>query len=301
MVCRNALFLAVFSFVVCLHATLFAADFNGARALKDVQRAVAFGPRPAGSEASRRMQSWIVQELKAQGWEVVEDRFTARTPVGDLEMCNLIAKKPGLTGRAVALTGHTDTKRFPFRFVGANDGGSSTAVLLELARGLRDQPFRNDVWLVFFDGEEAVREWSDSDSLYGSRHLAGKMASDGSLSRLLALINVDMIGDRDLHLLDEDASTPALRRRLRAAAARLGYSQHVETTPQAVEDDHIPFLQKGVDAIDLIDFDYGPGNAYWHKPEDTLDKLSAESLKITGSLVMEMVRMLEPPAGGVRR
>jgi Zn-dependent M28 family amino/carboxypeptidase len=240
------------------------------------------------------MQSWIVQELKVQGWEVVEDRFTARTPVGDLEMTNLIAKKPGLTGRTIAVTGHTDTKRFPFRFVGANDAGSSTAVLLELARCLKDQRFRNDIWLVFFDGEEAVRDWTETDSLYGSRHLAEKMASDHSLSRLAALINVDMIGDRDLRLLDDDGSTPALRRILREAARRLGYLQHLGTTPQAIEDDHIPFLQQGVKAIDLIDFDYGPGNAYWHTGKDTTDKLSAESLKITGSLVVEMVHLLEP-------
>lgn len=298
MALRSAPLLAALLFTVSLPISLSAAEFNGERALGDVKRAVAFGSRPAGSEASRHMQSWIVRELKAQGWEVVEDRFTAQTPVGEVAMCNLIAKKPGLTGHAVAVTGHTDTKRFPFRFVGANDGGSSTAVLLELARCLKDERFRNDIWLVFFDGEEAVRDWSETDSLYGSRHLAGKLAADGSLSRLLALINVDMVGDRDLRLLDEDSSTPALRRRLRDAAARLGYSRHLLTTPQAIDDDHIPFLQKGANAIDLIDFDYGPGNSYWHTAGDTADKLSAESLKIVGSLVAEMVRGLEPRDGG---
>jgi len=301
MVSRAALLLTACSFIAGFQPALFAADFNGERALSDVKRAVAFGPRPAGGGASRHMQSWIAGELKANGWEVVEDRFTAHTPVGNLEMSNLIAKRAGLTGRTIAVTGHTDTKRFPFRFVGANDGGSSTAVLLELARCLKDERLRNDIWLVFFDGEEAVREWTETDSLYGSRHLAEKMEADGSLSRLLALINVDMIGDRDLHILDEDTSTPALRRRLRAAAAKLDYSRHVETTPMAVEDDHVPFLRKGVNAIDLIDFDYGPSNAYWHKPEDTADKLSAESLKITGSLVVEMLRMLEPGNVGVGR
>lgn len=301
MVSRTALLLTACWFIARCPPGLFAADFNGERALNDVKRAVAFGPRPAGSEASRRMQAWIVRELKAQGWEVIEDHFTARTPAGDLQMTNLIAKRPGLTGRTVAVTGHTDTKRFPFRFVGANDGGSSTAVLLELARCLKEERFRNDIWLVFFDGEEAVRDWTATDSLYGSRHLADKLAADGSLARLLALINVDMIGDRDLHLLDEDASTPALRMRLRSAATKLGYLRHLETSPQAIEDDHIPFLQKGVNAIDLIDFDYGPGNAYWHKAEDTTDKLSAESLKITGSLVAEMIRLLEPRDNGAGR
>lgn len=301
MVSRIALLLTAFPFLASLQSNLVAADFSGERALSDVKRAVAFGPRPAGSEASMRMHSWIVQELKLQGWEVTEDRFTARTPAGEFGMTNLIAKKPGLTGRAVAVSGHTDTKRFPFRFVGANDGGSSTAVLLELARCLKDLSFRNDIWLIFFDGEEAVRDWTETDSLYGSRHLAEKMAADGSLSRVAALINVDMIGDRDLHLLDDDGSTPTLRRILRDAARKLGYLQHLGTTPQGIEDDHIPFLQQGVKAIDLIDFDYGPGNAYWHNAKDTTDKLSAESLKIAGSLVVEMLRMLEPRDAGTAR
>ncbi|MGD0578694.1 MAG: M28 family peptidase [Bryobacteraceae bacterium] len=273
---------------------LCAADFSGERALEAVKTAVAFGPRPAGSAASRRMQAWISQELKAQGWEVMEDRYTAQTPRGAVSMTNLIARKPGLSGRAVAITGHTDTKRFPFRFVGANDGGSSTGLLVELARALKDVGLRNDIWLVFFDGEEAVVEWSESDSLYGSRHLADKWDADGSLQRLAALINVDMIGDRDLLILDEANSTPALRRNLRAAAARLGCSQRIGLEPAAIEDDHIPFLRRGVPAIDLIDFDYGPGNAWWHTAADTTDKLSAASLRITGSLVVEMIRMLEP-------
>lgn len=297
----SALLLAATALAAALPGLLGAADFNGERALADVKQAVAFGPRPAGSEASRRMQIWIVRELKTQGWEVVEDRFNAQTPLGELAMCNLIAKKTGLSGRTVAVTGHTDTKRFPFHFVGANDGGSSTAVLLELARCLKDQRMNNDIWLVFFDGEEAVRNWSDTDSLYGSRHLAAQMTANKSLSRLLALINVDMIGDRDLHILDEDASSVALRQYLRAAAAKLGLASHVETQPQAVEDDHAPFVRQGVNAIDLIDFDYGPGNAYWHTAQDTPDKLSAESLKITGSLVVEMLRMLEPRSGAAVR
>jgi len=290
MLSRSIRLLAAALFVCSLDA----ADFNGQRALADVQRAVAFGPRPAGAAASRQMQAWIVRELKAAGWEVVEDRFTARTPTGELAMTNLIAKKPGLTGRTVILSGHTDTKRFPFRFVGANDGGSSTAVLLELARALKNEHLRNDVWLVFFDGEEAVQDWTETDSLYGSRHLAAQMAANGSLARLVALINVDMTGDRDLQLLDEETSTPFLRQALHTAAAKLGYSRHIDPQPGSIDDDHIPFLQRGAHAIDLIDFSYGPRNSYWHTAADTPDKLSSQSLQITGSLVLEMVRMLEP-------
>ena len=160
--------------LLLIASVLTAADFSGERALEAVKTAVAFGPRPAGSAASLRMQAWISRELKTHGWEVVEDHFTAQTPHGAVAMTNLIARKSGLSGRAVAITGHTDTKRFPFHFVGANDAGSSTGLPLELARALQGERLRNDIWLVFFDGEEAFVEWSDSDSLYGSRHLADK-------------------------------------------------------------------------------------------------------------------------------
>ncbi len=286
MLLRAALLLTAFVFS--------ASDFSGARALDEVRKAVSFGPRPAGSAASKRMQAWISEELKERGWEVTEDRFNAQTPGGAVPMTNLVAKRSGLSGRAVVISGHTDTKKFPFRFVGANDGGSSTGLLLELARALREENLRNDVWLVFLDGEEAVREWSDSDSLYGSRQLAAQWAADGSLKHVVALINVDMIGDRDLQILDESNSTPALRQMLRDAAARLGYSRHIAREPAEIEDDHIPFLRQGVPAIDLIDFDYGPGNSWWHTAADTPDKLSASSLRVTGSLVIEMLHLLEP-------
>jgi Zn-dependent M28 family amino/carboxypeptidase len=281
---------------VLLATALSAAEFNAARALADLQKAVSFGPRPAGSEASRRMQAWIARELTNAGWAVEQDKFTANTPQGPVAMSNLIARKGGLSGRAVVLTGHTDTKRFPFRFVGANDGGSSTALLLEFARALKDAPLRNDVVIVFFDGEEALKEWTRSDSLYGSRHLAARWAADGTLRQVSALINVDRIGDRDLLLLDEYGSTPALRQMLRASATKLGLGAHVSREPQSIEDDHMPFLEAGVRAIDLIDFDYGPNNAWWHTAQDTPDKCSAESLRITGTIVLEMLRMLEPGA-----
>jgi Zn-dependent M28 family amino/carboxypeptidase len=279
-----------------LAAQLHAGQIDGARALADVKRAVSYGPRPAGSEASKHMLAWIEQTLRAQGWEVVEDRFTAVTPAGSVPMMNLIARRSGLTGRAVAVSGHTDTKRFPFRFVGANDGGSSTGLLLELARALKNEPLRNDVWLVFLDGEEAIGDWSATDSVYGSRHLAAKWAADGTLKRLAALINVDMIGDRDLHIVEEYSSTPSLRRLLRDAAARSGHADAILRDPGFIEDDHMPFLHEGAAAIDLIDFDYGPRNSWWHSEKDTLDKLSAKSLKTVGEIVMEMLRLLEPGA-----
>jgi glutaminyl-peptide cyclotransferase len=262
-----------------------AADFSGASALEFARRAVEFGPRPAGSPANRQLQLYILEQLKSCGCEVTEDAFTARVP-----MRNIVARFPGSSGRAIAVTGHFDTKNLAGgRFVGANDGGSSTGLLLALARVLAGQPRVDDVYLVWFDGEEAFGEWSASDSVWGSRHLAERWRADGTLARLKALINVDMIGDRDLNILDDLNSTPALRRLAAAVAADLGYAAHFSAGEQAMEDDHLPFLALGAPAIDLIDFDY----EHWHQDSDTLDKLSAGSLEIVGKVVLEMVRRLE--------
>lgn len=262
-----------------------AADFSGASALEFARRAVEFGPRPAGSAANRQLQLYILEQLKSCGCQVIEDAFTARVP-----MRNIMARFPGSSGRAIAVTGHFDTKDLPGgRFVGANDGGSSTGLLLELARALAGQPRLDDIYLVWFDGEEAFGEWSASDSVWGSKHLAERWRADGTLARLKALINVDMIGDRDLNILDELNSTPELRRLAAAVAADLGYEAHFSAGQEAMEDDHLPFLALGAPAIDLIDFDY----EHWHQDSDTLDKISAKSLEIVGRVVLEMVRRLE--------
>jgi Zn-dependent M28 family amino/carboxypeptidase len=271
-----------------------ASPFRGAGALEYTRRVVEFGPRPAGSAASRKLQAYLAKELKSLGWEVVEDPFTAQTPEGPVRMKNIIARKNGISGRGVALTGHYDTKRFPFRFVGANDAGSSTGFLLEMARALSGVRLKNDVYLVFFDGEEAFREWSATDSLYGSRHLADKWAAEGVTQRLTALINIDMIGDRDLKIVNEYYSSDSLRRLVWSIAAQLGYSKHFLNEPYPIEDDHVPFLRKGVRAIDLIDFEYGPDNSWWHTSGDTMDKLSASSFQVAGDVLFELIRRLEP-------
>lgn len=271
-----------------------AGDFSGAQALEYTRALVAFGPRPAGTPALRKAQDYIAQQLKASGWEVQEDAFTAKTPAGVLAMKNIIAKKSGLSGKAVAITGHYDTKRFPFRFVGANDGGASAGLLLELARALKDRPLRNDVYLVFFDGEEAVKDWTATDSLYGSRHVAERWQKDGTNARLLALINVDMIGDRDLHIVQELYSSESLRRLVWQVAAQTGQAAKFDGVRLAIEDDHAPFLRMGVRALDLIDFEYGPNHAWWHTEQDTMDKLSADSLQSVGKVLMETLKRLEP-------
>lgn len=269
-------------------------EFSGASAFEFTRKAVAFGPRPAGSEANRKLQAYILAQLKLRRCQILDDAFTASTPLGPKEMRNIIAKFPGTSGRAIAITGHYDTKVIPgILFLGANDGGASTGFLLEMARVLSGRPRKDDVYLVWFDGEEAFGQWSSTDGIYGSRHLARKWAAEGVLGKLKALINVDMIGDKDLGIVQEWNSSASLRRLVWQTAAQLGYGRCFLSQAAAIEDDHIPFVQKGVNALDLIDFDYGPDNSYWHTEKDTLDKLSADSLEAVGRTLVEVLRKLE--------
>jgi Zn-dependent M28 family amino/carboxypeptidase len=282
---------AILIAAACLAAwPALAAEFSGARALEYTRQAVAFGPRPPGSPAIRRMQAWMVGQLKGFRCEVIEDAFTAQTPRGSTAMKNIIARFKGTSGRAVAFTGHYDTKYFTDRkFVGADDGGSSAGFLLEMARALNGRDRKDDVYLVWFDGEEAFGEWTATDSLYGSRHLADRWAREGVLGRLRALINVDMIGDKSLGIMQETNSSATLRRMVWETAERMGYGKYFLPTGGPTEDDHIPFLKRGVNALDLIDFD----KDYWHTPQDTMDKLSAHSFDVVGAVLLQVLRQLE--------
>jgi glutaminyl-peptide cyclotransferase len=282
--------------VFCLFVASAGANslFQGSEALADTRHAVSFGERPSGSPANVRLRDWIGAELKSTGAQVTLDEFSGRTPDGPVAMANMIAKFPGSSGKAIAVTGHFDTKKIAgVHFVGANDAGSSTGFLLEFARAIAKWKHRDDIVLVFFDGEEAVGDWSNTDSCYGSRHLAAKWLADGTLGRLLALINVDMIGDKDLDILNDANSSSTLRERTWKAAAKLNYSRHFHNDLGAIDDDHRPFAEVGVNVIDLIDFDYGPQQAYWHTAQDTIDKLSAQSLQIVGDVVLEVVKELD--------
>ena len=264
-----------------------AREFSGARAMEFARKVVAFGPRPAGSAALRNLREYILVQLKTRGCQVTEDAFTGSTPRGPIKMANIIARFPGKSARAVVLTGHYDTKWMPgVRFVGADDGGSSTAFLLEMAEVLQDTPHDEDIYLVWFDGEEAFGKWSDTDSLYGSRHLAERWAGDGTLTRVQALINVDMIGDKDLDIMQEENSTASLRKQIWDTAKRLGYGKYFLDTGGPTEDDHIPFLKMGVNALDLIDFD----KSYWHTAQDTIDKLSPHSFEVVGAVLFDVLR-----------
>jgi Zn-dependent M28 family amino/carboxypeptidase len=208
-------------------------------------------------------------------------------------MRNIIAKFPGTSGRAIVITGHFDTKPIVGGvFLGANDGGASAGFLLELAQVVSSMRVADDVYLVWLDGEEAFGEWSATNGTYGSRHLAERWAREGFLTRIKALINVDMIGDKDLGIVQESYSSPSLRSLVWRTAADLGYGKYFLNSELAVEDDHLPFLKRGVNALDLIDFDYGQDNAYWHTEKDTMDKLSAHSLEVVGNVLVAVIRKL---------
>jgi len=274
--------------------------FQGTAALAYTRRATSFGERPSGSPALARTREWIVAELKPLGGELSLDSFTGNTPAGPIPMVNIILRFHGASGKGlVAVTGHYDTKDIPMvHFIGANDAGSSTGFLIEFARTISKIRYPDEIDIVFFDGEEAKnREWTDNDSRYGSRHLAAKWASDGTLARIKALINVDMIGDKNLDLSNDTDSSESLRAAVQKIADRLGYAKFFRTDQGAIDDDHVPFVNSGVNAIDIIDLDYGPNGSYWHTAEDTMEKLSAHSFQVTGGVVMELVKELESGNG----
>ena len=265
---------------------------NAARAMQYVREVVAFGPRPIGSQAHRKLEAYVVAHLK--GVTVEHDDFTALTPNGNFPIHNIIAKFAGTKPGAVSIATHYDTLMSVKNFVGANDGGSGTGLLLELANQFRGAK-RNgySVWLVWLDGEEAVRQWSATDSLYGSRHLAEKWRNDGTVGQIKAFLLADMIGDTDLNIDRDQNSTPWLEDLVYEAAGKLGYQSHFFARSLAIDDDHLPFAKAGVPVADLIDFEYGYNNVFWHTPQDTLDKLSPKSLQITGEVLLETVRLLD--------
>jgi Zn-dependent M28 family amino/carboxypeptidase len=228
------------------------------------------------------------------------DQFTANTPLGPQTMRNFIVRFPGKKDGIIVLASHYETN-YPLKdiaFVGANDGACTTALLIALGQYFRAHPPEGySIWLVFDDGEEAVRSWSSSDSLYGTRHLAARWYADGTALRIKALLVADMIGDKDLNIMEETQSTPWLRAIFRQAAVNTHHSANVFKTEGAEEDDHLPFLQRGIPSLDVIDVDYGPHtfstpDGYHHTAQDTIDKLSPRSLQISLDLFLESIRLI---------
>src|SRR6266446_243384 len=263
--------------------------FDGKRAFALVAKQVGFGPRPSGSAAIGQLQEYIQSELTSYGCKVDVDLFSADTPAGRLPMKNIVAKTPGDKPGIIMLATHYDTKRLE-NFVGADDGASSTAVMLELARLLCGRRGPYQVWITFFDGEEAVKFiWQDPDNRYGSRQMAAKLAMSGDLPKIKAVLLADMVGSRNLRFRREADSTKALTDLIWSTAARLGYSNIFVNESSSTVDDHIIFLKRGVPAVDVINFEI----PYWHTVEDTLDKVSAKSLAITGDVFLESVKQLQ--------
>src|SRR6266436_4233693 len=269
--------------------------FDGKRAFAHVAKQVSFGPRPSGSQAIVQLQDHLQSELKGYGCTVGTDAFTADTPVGRLPMKNILIKIPGEKPGVILLATHYDTL-LKENFVGADDGGSSTAVMLELARLLCPQHGKYAVWIAFFDGEEAVNsEWKDPDNRYGSRQMAAKLATSGDLPKIKAFLLADIVGGRNLHFKREADSTKWLKDLVWKTADRLGYQNIFLDVEFPVADDHLSFLSRNVPSVDVIDLDNGPDGDvyYWHTPQDTLDKISAKSLAIVGHVFVESVKQLQ--------
>lgn len=270
-----------------------AMKISGQKAYQNLKDFVALGPRYLGSEGHTKAEQFIVSHL--EGAQIEEDRFNAQTVVGTFPMNNIIAKFPGKKDGIIVIAGHYDTN-YPLRntsYAGANDGGSNVGLMLEIASQLRSHPPEvNSIWLLFTDGEEAMKEWTDADSVYGSKQLAKKWASDGTAAKIKAFLLLDMIGDKDLDIDQDTNSTPWLQQLVFRAAQRVGQQSHISSRVDGIEDDHLPFRDVGIPVEDIIDLDYGFNNLYHHTTQDTPDKCSAESLQDVGDIVMESIRAL---------
>jgi Zn-dependent M28 family amino/carboxypeptidase len=268
--------------------------FNASRAMQYVREIVALGPRPIGSENHKKVESYILAHLK--GDNVEQDSFDVHPSEGTFPVRNIIAKFPGTRDGIIVIASHYDTN-WPLRntsYIGANDGASSSALLLEITNQLRGKKLDGySVWLVWDDAEESMKlPWDDPESLYGVRHLADKWQSDGTLKKIKAFILEDMIGDADLNIEHDANSTPWLEDMILRAATQLGYQSHFFARTMGVTDDHMPFVERGVPSADLIDFNYGYNDVFWHTTDDTVDKLSPKSLEIVGAVTLETVRMI---------
>jgi glutaminyl-peptide cyclotransferase len=288
----------LFAIFVVIPITGHAQHFNGAKALEYAREFVAIGPRWVGSPGHAQAEQFLRSHFQQDQLE--DDSFTANTPIGMVSLHNFIVRFPGKKDGVIVLGTHYETN-YPLRdinFVGANDGGSTTGLLMAIADQLRAEVARNksldgySVWLVFFDGEEAFQTWSASDSTYGSRHLAAKWGRDGTLGKIKAFMLADMIGDKDLDIERETRSTAWLVDLVRQAAKKYGYEKYFFQKEEPVDDDHLPFVQRGVPSIDVIDLDYGPDNSYHHTAQDTMDKISAKSLTIDGDVFLETIRLV---------
>jgi len=267
------------------------AKFDAGRAWEHLRQMVAIGPRPSGSPAIEQTRTYIKQQLAANGLIATEQAWDDQTPLDRVHMVNLAVTIPGARKERIVIAGHYDTKLYrQFRFVGASDGGSSAAFLLELARVLKARKNPLTIELLFLDGEEArLPEWSGTDNTYGSRHYVEMARHDGSLATLKALLLIDMIGDRDLVIRRDTNSTPWLTNVIWETAKRHNLDEYFIPDSTRIEDDHLPFLAAGIPSVDIIDLDYEA----WHTAKDTLDAVSARSLQVVGDVVLAALPTIE--------
>jgi Zn-dependent M28 family amino/carboxypeptidase len=278
---------------------------TGGHVLELTQQYIDVAPKryigsPGHDAAEQFIKSHFTPEA-AKG-DFITDEFYARTPIGLERMRNFIVKFPGKKDGIIVLASHYETNYWlkDINFIGANDGACTTALLIALGQYYRAHPPQGySVWLLFDDGEESTTpQWTDSDSLYGTRHIAAKWSADGTLSHIKAFVLADMIGDKNLNILEETQSTAWLRNLLKVAAKDTGHTANVFKTQGAEEDDHLPFLDRGVPSIDVIDVDYGPHtpatpDGYHHTAQDTMDKISAQSLQVSADLFLDLVRLID--------
>jgi glutaminyl-peptide cyclotransferase len=258
-------------------------EFSGEKAMAHVQAMVDFGPRPPATEAIEKTRTYLTKQLELFGWKVTRQAFEDDTPRGKIAFVNLIATVAAKDAApSFLICSHYDTKTFDTaRFVGANDAGSSTGVLLELARVLAQRPdLARKAELVFFDGEEAYQAFSETDGLFGSRYFARQLTVEKKTGNYRGGVLLDMVGDRSLEITLPPDSPPQMARDIFAAADALNVRKHFTYLDHDILDDHTPLNDAGIPTIDLIDFDYPP----WHTPEDTIDKLSPESLRVVGAV-----------------
>jgi glutaminyl-peptide cyclotransferase len=300
-----ALFLASLSLAGSGQAKKSAAGLvSGEHVFTLTQQYLAAAPKrfvgsPGHASAESFIKAHFAPEIAKGQFET--DEFHPTTPIGQVTMRNFIVRYPGKKDGVIVLASHYETNYWlkDIGFVGANDGACTTALLIAIGEYFRAHPPEGySIWLVFDDGEEAIKQWSASDSLYGTRHLAAKWSGDGTLKKIKAFLVADMIGDKDLNIDREQNSTPQLTNMLAQAAKDTGHSSYVFKYPQAVEDDHLPFKMRGVPVLDIIDMDYGPVSAsapegYHHTAQDTIDKISAHSLQISADLFMQMIHLID--------
>ncbi len=304
-----ATFALVFALLSALPAAppLFAATptqgVSGQHVLQLTAELLAVAPKRFNGSAGHLAAEHFIRDHfqpEAAKGNFVEDTFVATTPAGPQTMHNLLVKYPGKRDGIIVLATHYETNYNlrDINFVGANDGACTSALLIAIGQYLREHPPTGySVWLLFDDGEESVSgQWTNpSDQLYGTRHLAAKWAGDGSLSRVKAFVLADMIGWKQMRIDREGNSTPWLLDDLATAARDTGHAKYLSPTGLAIEDDHLPFKQRGVPVLDVIDYEYGTPTdpeAYHHHEGDTLDKLSAQSLQVSADIFLDLIRLI---------